>query len=75
VTTAVVRSGGVPQHIAIIMDGNRRFAKQMQLQRIEGHVRGFDKLKEVWWWRGPVVHWRQPSPVSNRRCSGAWIWA
>lgn len=46
-SAAVVKSGGVPRHIAIIMDGNRRYARQQHLERIEGHVRGFDKLKEV----------------------------
>lgn len=31
------QSSGVPQHIAIIMDGNRRWAKQQGLELIKGH--------------------------------------
>lgn len=43
----VIREGNVPSHVALIMDGNRRFARQRNLKRIEGHSMGFDKLKEV----------------------------
>lgn len=45
--TSVVRAGPVPEHVALIMDGNRRFAKQRNIRRIEGHALGFEKLKEV----------------------------
>lgn len=37
----------MPRHIAIIMDGNRRFAKKTQQDRSMGHVMGFEKLVEV----------------------------
>lgn len=37
----------VPQHIAFIMDGNGRWAKRRGLARIEGHVRGLNRVKEV----------------------------
>jgi undecaprenyl diphosphate synthase len=37
----------VPQHIAIIMDGNGRWAKQRQLSRSEGHVEGVKRVEEV----------------------------
>lgn len=37
----------LPQHIAIIMDGNGRWAKQKGLPRIEGHRRGANTLKEI----------------------------
>lgn len=40
----------VPQHIGIIMDGNRRWAKAHGLPSLEGHRRGYDKLKEVGEW-------------------------
>jgi ditrans,polycis-polyprenyl diphosphate synthase len=43
----VIREGNVPSHVALIMDGNRRFARQRNLKRIEGHSMGFEKLKEV----------------------------
>ena len=37
----------LPQHIAIIMDGNGRWAKNQGLPRIEGHRRGANTLKEI----------------------------
>ena len=37
----------LPQHVAIIMDGNGRWAKQKGLPRIEGHRRGASALKEI----------------------------
>jgi len=37
----------IPQHIAIIMDGNGRWAKHQGLPRIEGHRRGANNLKEI----------------------------
>ncbi|XP_049865034.1 dehydrodolichyl diphosphate synthase complex subunit DHDDS-like [Pectinophora gossypiella] len=46
----VVKTGRVPQHIAFIMDGNRRFAKKHNVQRNTGHSKGFDKLSETLKW-------------------------
>ncbi len=40
----------IPQHIGIIMDGNRRWAKARGLPTLEGHRRGYDKVKEVGEW-------------------------
>jgi undecaprenyl diphosphate synthase len=37
----------VPAHIAIIMDGNGRWAKQRGLPRIEGHRRGVETVRTV----------------------------
>ncbi|MFA5048845.1 MAG: polyprenyl diphosphate synthase [Patescibacteria group bacterium] len=34
-------------HLAIIMDGNRRWAKENSLPSFEGHRRGYDKMKEM----------------------------
>jgi len=34
-------------HLAIIMDGNGRWAKKRGLQRIEGHKRGAEVVKEI----------------------------
>jgi len=45
-----VREGHVPNHVAIIMDGNRRFAREIGLSTTEGHVKGKDKLEEVMEW-------------------------
>lgn len=37
----------IPEHVAIIMDGNRRFAKRDGLMTSDGHSKGFDKLAET----------------------------
>ncbi len=45
-----VKKGAIPKHIAIIMDGNRRFAREMMLEKMEGHIKGREKLEEVLNW-------------------------
>lgn len=37
----------VPSHIAVIMDGNRRWAKEKGLKQIEGHKKGVERIKEL----------------------------
>lgn len=37
----------IPKHIAIIMDGNRRWARARGLEEIKGHEKGADTLEEV----------------------------
>lgn len=37
----------LPRHIAIIMDGNGRWAKRNSLQRIAGHKKGADAVRSV----------------------------
>ena len=37
----------LPNHVAVIMDGNGRWAKQQGLPRIMGHRRGVDALKDL----------------------------
>lgn len=37
----------LPRHVAVIMDGNGRWAKRRGLPRIMGHRRGVDVLKEL----------------------------
>jgi undecaprenyl diphosphate synthase len=37
----------MPHHIAIIMDGNGRWAKKKSLNRIKGHTKGADAVREV----------------------------
>lgn len=37
-------------HIGFIMDGNRRWARARGLPTLEGHRRGYDKLKDVGGW-------------------------
>jgi len=37
----------LPRHIAIIMDGNGRWAKKKNLNRISGHIKGVDAVREI----------------------------
>jgi undecaprenyl diphosphate synthase len=37
----------LPRHIAVIMDGNGRWAAQRHLPRVEGHRAGIDSVREV----------------------------
>lgn len=37
----------LPQHVAVIMDGNGRWAKRRGLPRLIGHQRGVDALKDL----------------------------
>ena len=47
----IIDSGEVPEHIAIIMDGNRRYARKMMLGSVgEGHKEGANKLKQIIEW-------------------------
>ena len=39
-------SGG-PRHVAIIMDGNGRWAEKHGLPRLEGHRRGVEALRQT----------------------------
>jgi len=45
-----LRQGELPEHVSIIMDGNRRFAWSSNLERDMGHHQGKEKLKEVMDW-------------------------
>jgi len=40
-------NGNLPPHIAIIMDGNGRWAKQRSLPRIAGHREGIHSVREI----------------------------
>ena len=37
----------IPKHVAVIMDGNGRWAKQRGLLRVEGHKKGADTLEKI----------------------------
>ncbi|HHD11011.1 MAG TPA: isoprenyl transferase [Deltaproteobacteria bacterium] len=39
--------GKIPRHIAIIMDGNGRWAERKGLPRIEGHRKGIETAKDI----------------------------
>jgi undecaprenyl diphosphate synthase len=46
-TSMQAPSDDLPRHVAIIMDGNGRWAKRRGLPRIEGHRKGADSVREV----------------------------
>ena len=46
-TVVVPEIRSVPRHIAIIMDGNGRWAKKRLLPRVAGHKRGLDAARDV----------------------------
>ena len=46
-TSTVPQTDAIPKHIAIIMDGNGRWAKRRLLPRIEGHRRGVEAVRQV----------------------------
>lgn len=43
----VKNSGVIPEHIAIIMDGNGRWAKMKGLPRVAGHKKGVKTVREI----------------------------
>jgi len=45
-----VKQGKPPEHLAIIMDGNRRFATEIGLAPMDGHEKGRNKLEELLTW-------------------------
>lgn len=40
----------IPNHVGIIMDGNRRWARERNLPTLEGHFKGYEKLRKVTEW-------------------------
>jgi undecaprenyl diphosphate synthase len=65
--------GPVPSHVAIIMDGNGRWAARRGLPRIQGHERGTDNIRRITraagefgikyltLWAFSTENWRRPS--------------
>ncbi|MBN1290913.1 MAG: isoprenyl transferase [Candidatus Latescibacteria bacterium] len=43
----VIKKGALPKHVAIIMDGNGRWAKSRGLKRIDGHRAGIDTVRRI----------------------------
>lgn len=50
ISRKVKSDGETPNHIGIIMDGNRRFAKNLDAAREAGHAIGAEKLEKVLDW-------------------------
>jgi undecaprenyl diphosphate synthase len=44
-TKDIPQSGDMPAHVAIIMDGNGRWAKKRLMPRVAGHVRGVEAVR------------------------------
>ena len=42
-----IKSSGLPEHVAVIMDGNGRWAKQRGLSRSLGHKEGLNSAKRI----------------------------
>jgi undecaprenyl diphosphate synthase len=42
-----VNFGRLPQHVAVIMDGNGRWAAQRHLPRVEGHRAGIESVRDI----------------------------
>ncbi len=45
-----IRGKPIPSHVAIIMDGNRRFAKKNGIANYYGHIKGADSTEKVLDW-------------------------
>ncbi|MCG8606184.1 isoprenyl transferase [bacterium] len=43
----VIAKSNLPKHIAIIMDGNGRWAHRRGLSRVEGHAEGINSVREI----------------------------
>jgi len=46
-TREIPSSGSMPRHIAVIMDGNGRWAKKRYLPRVAGHKQGVETVRRV----------------------------
>ncbi len=46
-TRNIPQAAAVPRHVAIIMDGNGRWAKKRFLPRVAGHVKGVELVREA----------------------------
>lgn len=47
---SILNKGYIPEHIAFIMDGNRRFATEKNQKKTKGHELGFESLKRCLEW-------------------------
>jgi undecaprenyl diphosphate synthase len=45
IAAAGLDAGRLPRHVAVIMDGNGRWARQRGMPRVEGHLRGADTVR------------------------------
>jgi undecaprenyl diphosphate synthase len=69
---AELARGSIPRHVAIIMDGNGRWAAKRGLPRVAGHERGTDNIRRITFaageigieyltlWAFSTENWRRP---------------
>ncbi len=50
ILTKQISGGSIPRHVAIIPDGNRRWARLRGASPADGHSQGYERLKEVLNW-------------------------
>jgi hypothetical protein len=65
---ALLSAGPVPRHLAFIMDGNRRFAAQLGVDKATGHARGFETVRYA---EGAEAQ-RSSAPHAPRSCWTRW---
>ncbi|ODM87563.1 Dehydrodolichyl diphosphate syntase complex subunit DHDDS [Orchesella cincta] len=46
----ILQQGSIPNHVALILDGNRRYARENNMQTIEGHRKGKNTFKKLVNW-------------------------
>ncbi|MEW5786868.1 MAG: polyprenyl diphosphate synthase [Pseudomonadota bacterium] len=46
-TADIPETGDVPRHVAIIMDGNGRWAKNRLMPRVAGHAQGVERVRDM----------------------------
>ncbi len=46
-TVDIPRTAAVPRHVAIIMDGNGRWAKKRLMPRVAGHAQGVERVRDM----------------------------
>lgn len=44
---SIYQTGPVPRHVAFVMDGNRRYAKNKKMEVKEGHNAGFESMAQI----------------------------
>ena len=47
IDVSALRTDAIPEHIAVIMDGNGRWAKKRALNRLRGHKAGIEAVRET----------------------------
>ena len=46
-TADIPESAAIPRHVAIIMDGNGRWAKKRLMPRVAGHAQGVERVRDI----------------------------